>query len=324
VVVPVVIFALDWLVLGRPLEKVIRRCVPIALCCLPFMIVASAIQRPASEADLLHRPLIAMNSISFYVWKIVWPRALAPDYALTASRVLHSSWLKWCWVIPAIIALALILGRRRREFLAAAMIFLGGVLPVLGLVTFGYEVQSTVADHYLYLSMVAAALAVTAILSRPRMATSVVAIPIVAALAMCTFRQAGCWHDTISLFMQNEQAVPWSFVAPTQVGFAYEKEGHSPDAEPHYRAAVAISAQPLTLTNLGLCLLAQNRLPEAMDLFQKSIALDPKYGKARIALAQVLVRSDRRDEAIEQLRLVPANDDDANSAQELLNSILNR
>jgi hypothetical protein len=325
VVVPVVVFAIDWLILRTPPRQVLRRVTPIFLLCLPVMILASAIQQFPPEADLLHRPLIALNTFSFYLWKIAWPAGLAPDYALTATRVLHSPWIRWCWVIPLAVVIALLLARRRPVFLAAAIIFISGILPVLGLVTFGFEAQSTVADHYLYLPMLGIGLVVAAILSRVRLPVAAVCgVILLVPLGVRTFQQASVWHDTISLFAHNERIVPWSFRPPTQVGFALQLQGHIREAEPEFRRALALTPAAVTYMNLGANLLLQGRPGEAIDPLQRSLELDPNQATVRLALAKALYQTNRPEEAAAQLRQIPPDDPAASQAADLLRSAPNR
>src|SRR5205807_2426410 len=76
-------------------------------------------------------------------------------------------WIYWTWLIPACLAIGLILVRRhRRVLLAAVLLFALPLLPVLGLRPFMFQYVSTVADHYLYLSMLGPALLAVWVIDR--------------------------------------------------------------------------------------------------------------------------------------------------------------
>ncbi len=53
------------------------------------------------------------------------------------------------------------------------------------------------------------------------------------------------------------------------------------------------------LFNQGMDLLAENKMEEALDSYQKALQLDPNYDEALHALAMAYANLDRLDEAIE-------------------------
>jgi tetratricopeptide (TPR) repeat protein len=323
VVVPLIIIALDWLLNGRPLKRVARDVVPIFLFCVPVMIVARIVQNVPSEATLLERPLIVLHTLSFYAAKIVWPAALAPDYALPPSAVLAGRWIRWCWVIPAIAVIVPVLGwRRRPAWLAGATIFIAGILPVVGLLTFQFEAQSTVSDHYLYVSMLGVGLIATAALARARsIVLWLIAFGLIGALAVRSYRQARYWHDTISLFTRNAEVIPWSYRAQTQIGYVLLKQGHPREAEPHFRAALAINPLPMNVGNLAASLLDQGRTQEAIDAALPLVQHDPTNEDARLLLATAYLKEGRRDDAIEQLNFILKQNPQQPRARQMLLSL---
>ena len=90
--------------------------------------------------------------------------------------------------------------RDRRVWLAAACIFVAGVLPVLGLVPFYFQIISTVADRYIYLAMLGPALALAWFLSRHWHDWSVALTAfMLVVLAVLSHRAAGYWSDQEAL-----------------------------------------------------------------------------------------------------------------------------
>src|SRR6185312_1333139 len=101
-------------VLRRSIRDVWRSTWPIFLCCLPPIIAARFIQHHLSDVPIWQRALIAMDTLSFYTIKIVWPTRLVPDYNRSPQVALRSQWLWACWIIPLVALAILILVRRSR------------------------------------------------------------------------------------------------------------------------------------------------------------------------------------------------------------------
>ena len=103
---------------------------------------------------LWQRILVVMDTLSFYAQKLVWPGGLIVDYARTPEYALTLPSIRYVWIVPLVVAAGLWLVRKRLPgVVAGVLIFVAGIFPVLGLIPFGYQSQSTVSDHYLYLSM---------------------------------------------------------------------------------------------------------------------------------------------------------------------------
>src|SRR5213076_192323 len=96
------------------------------------------------------------------------------------------------WIVPAVLAMAIWRVRKSQPLLAAAgLVFLVGLLPVLGLVPFLMQYYSTVTDHYLYLPMLGVALAVAWAMSRyERRWLRVAAAVVLAIFAVLSFIEA--------------------------------------------------------------------------------------------------------------------------------------
>jgi 4-amino-4-deoxy-L-arabinose transferase-like glycosyltransferase len=84
--------------------------------------------------DAIPRLVLAGRVIGFYLWKLVWPAELIFTYPRwTVSSV---SWLQWQIAIVPVVIMAILfaLRARSRAPLAAALIFVGSLFPVLGFV----------------------------------------------------------------------------------------------------------------------------------------------------------------------------------------------
>jgi lysophospholipase L1-like esterase len=195
------------------------------------------------------------------------------------------------WIVPVVIGIALVLNRKRMtQLLAAAIIFVVGVAPVLGLVSFDFQQYSTVADHYLYLSMLGAALAMVWLFGRidARLVVRLGGL-LVVTLAARSFIQTWVWRDTASLFNHNLAVNPQSWVSHVQLT-SHALEHHDPaGAEFHAREALRfIPNNGQAHLNLGLALAANGKMDEAIAEFERASQLMPNDPEPRKRLDDAL------------------------------------
>jgi hypothetical protein len=154
------------------------------------------------------RPLVAADALAFYLEKLVLPVGLTVNYWRTPQSIIESGAIRYTWMVVAIVAL-IVWRVRSRWLTAAALLFVVGVLPVLGLTTFLYQQFSTVADRFVYLSMLGPALAVAWLMSRrwDRVTVRVASVLLIAIGAM-TMMQARVWRDRLALTAHSVAVLP--------------------------------------------------------------------------------------------------------------------
>lgn len=308
VVVPVICGVIDVSLLNKP----IRRTMPLLATWLAISAAAIALARiaqPASEAAELApiwaRPLIALDAMAFYLRQIVFPWRLCLDYGRSPDRLLASAAAYLTWTIPAALAIALIAIRKQAIVLpTAGMIFALGVLPVLGIVPFDFQIYSTVADHYLYLAMLGPALAIAWMIHSLRIKHRQaiwVGVTLAALLAGRSWIQSWVWRDSISVFEHNLKINPQSWASHINLSADALRRGDAAAAEKHARAALRFRPNDGRLhSNLGIALGMTGKLDEAAEEFGLAIRLAPDDPAARVGLGQVLVSQGKFDQAIEQ------------------------
>jgi hypothetical protein len=147
-VVPIVVIVLEHMVLGREIKQVLRSVWPWLLLAVPCAIAAKLIQPAPHAADaaapLWARPLVAMDALAFYLYKLVWPVKLGFDYGRTPAYVRASGLIAWTWLLPAAVALLAWWNWRRggRAIAAGLLMMVIVLLPVLGLVPFDFQTYS--------------------------------------------------------------------------------------------------------------------------------------------------------------------------------------
>jgi tetratricopeptide (TPR) repeat protein len=193
---------IDWIILGRPLRVVMKWTALWWLMAIAIAVVAKIVQPGTGVAQTAWylRPLVAMDALTFYLWKLIWPARLGVDYGRTPAVAQERGWLYVTWLAPVLIALW-IAWRPNRWKIGAALLFVAALAPVLGFTRFLFQFYSTVADHYLYLAMVGAAVAVTSLVYRYWRRTVVtLGCVVVLILAARSVVQAGTWRDDMTLF----------------------------------------------------------------------------------------------------------------------------
>ncbi|WP_428937069.1 tetratricopeptide repeat protein [Fontivita pretiosa] len=288
-VLPLALMVLGWL-RGSALRPAARELVPLfalAVACAAWtrLIQTSSYLHPA---PLWARPLVAADAIAFYLLKLLWPARLGFDYGRTPQAILASGEAMFTWIIPVAAAATLaLLARRSRALCAAALIFLIGLLPVLGLLSFDFQDKSTVADHYVYLSMLGVAIAVAAAVRRyPTLPMHALASAIVLLLCLRSWSQIWHWRDTRSLAEHGLAVNPSSWAAwdlLTAVAF----DEHNPRlAERFARQALAARHDDYdALINLGRALVLQDQTAQALAPLQKAVELRPDGADGHASLA---------------------------------------
>jgi Flp pilus assembly protein TadD len=276
IVFPGIVFVVNRALLAMDLRKSAAMPALYAALLAPLVFVTKHLQSDA-ELDFVpsvaQRLLVAGDALTFYIGKTVLPYPLALDYGRTPQFVLDGP--AWRLGMPAVLALVVLawavasLARRRRSLVVCGgNIAVLGALPVSGLVPFGFQEFSTVADHYLYVPMFGVALMVAGILVHLRHAAQSRRIAAVGlmALAGLSFQQARCWRSTESLFTHTLQVNPRSYLAAHAIG------------EEHLHA---------------------HRLDQAIEWATRTLAIRPDFVKAQIHLGLAWSQKGQLDRAIE-------------------------
>jgi tetratricopeptide (TPR) repeat protein len=173
----------------------------------------------------------------------------------------------------------------------------------LGLIPFGFQQFSTVADRYFYFAMLGPALALAWLVSRER-AGVLRAVSVVVLLLLCaaTSVQVLYWQNTRSLFGRVLDINPDSYYAHQTMGNIAAAEENHDAAVRHYTDALRINPNSwVTHSQLGFALEAIGNRAEAVEHWTQAVKLDPTYEPARRALEQV-----RQQQKQQQQKRAPA------------------
>ena len=282
----------------------------------------------------LERALLAGRVLWFYAGKLLWPAELIfiyPRWTLDAAAL--RQWL------PSLAALAVVYvfwiqRRRARGPLAAALLFTGALVPVLGFLDVYPFVYSYVADHYVYLAtpVFFAALACAAVLAlrrrgwQDRPAARLAGVALLAGLAALSWRQSREYATSEALWRATVAKNPDSFVARSNLSNLLLAQGRVDESIVHGRRALELRPDFAEVhVNLGNALRAAGKPDEALGHYRQAVKLRPDFAQAHYNLGALAVARGDGKAAVESLsesvRLSPDFIQARNTLANLLNEL---
>jgi len=301
IVFPGIVFVIDRILFQKNLAK---SAIAPALYGVPLLILAIVTKhlQPDSEQDfiptLAQRLVVASDAISFYVSKVLVPFPLAVDYGRTPELVLGTLsplWLGYSILLSAagVTAVLWVLFRpspsaRVEPWLSLVScgwaIFIVSILPVLGLIPFGFQNFSTVADHYLYVPLLGASVIVAGVLVRFRtssLSRYIAAAPLLVFTAL-SVQQAWLWRSTETLFAYTLKINPKSYLGSFCIGDELMRSGRLDEAIEWLEKSHTIKPDYLTATlTLGMAFTHSGEPGKAVDLYNATLGTNPSIVGAR-------------------------------------------
>jgi hypothetical protein len=306
--VPGVILLIDVLILGTPWRKSLRCVVGYVLIAIPLMWIAR-VNQPAIWVDspIWARPMIAMDSVGFYFGKILFPHPLSVDYGRSPTTIVQNGQI---WLTPMVTLLILgligvLLWRRKCLLACGLLIIMVAPAHVLGLVRFDFQRISTVADHYLYLSMLGVAMLV-GVGVRQFAWVRWLAIGVIVVFSVISMIQTRVWADHLTLMRHTFSKTPHGLVGANNLAALAIQSGNLPEAVRYAQIALQNHpADPTTLVNAAHVALLQQDDARAVDLLRQMVASvqarsndDEAYvTEAYLRAADVFIQYRRPDEA---------------------------
>jgi tetratricopeptide (TPR) repeat protein len=265
---------------------------------------------PEWKLGMADRLVIAGKAVWFYAAKLLWPVGLAfvyPRWNVQASAL--SSWLPLAALIAAVTLLCV---WRRQPWARAGLFglacFVIALLPILGFFDLYYFRYSFVADHFQYLAgagfIALAASAGTTICAqtgRPSTAVGrVAALAILTALTVLTWNRAYAYKDNEALWRDTLAKNPGCWLAHNNLGLQLLAEGKVQEALSH--AEQAVQSQPDFFeghNNLALALAHAGWIQDAIAQYEQALRIKPDSAEAYNNLGNALLEVGRFQDAIE-------------------------
>jgi hypothetical protein len=247
-----------------------------------FVVITKEVQ-PIAHSQIMayspfQGPMIAADSIVFYLRKIFYPDFFIIDYGRTPSLVLHSSWKYLNILVVAVVCAVPLLLKNKKFWFTVLALFLVGLLPVLGLIPFEFQHISDVADRYAYLSMFAVSLGITYCLLQYDFKKSLYfVVPILFILIIKSVIQIGYWKNSSSLMGYVLTKNPKSVTANVDYCVAMMINGHYVKAIHHCQTALEVDPDDVNAHyNLGLSYIFKGEMGLAQKQYKILIETDPK------------------------------------------------
>jgi protein O-mannosyl-transferase len=275
---------------------------------------------PGVLPPLEYRPLLAAGAIWFYVSKFLYPTELVPVYP--RWNVIGEVWV-FAGLFGALVFMAGVITYFRKRIepvtLWGLLFFLINLLPVVGLVPFGYMGHSFVGDHFMYLPIVGLAIVVARTVQTCveklgdrnfyGEAFTAVLYVLVCVLALLAVKQTLLWRDSGALWEATLKVTKTSAAAYSNYGIVLNKRGEYKKALQYLTKAVELSPMDSAYVNLGGTYQALGDKEKAWEMFSKAVELNPENSGARIMLAAMLREQGKVAEAAkfleESIKLFP-------------------
>ena len=99
-------------------------------------------------------------------------------------------------------------------------------------------------------------------------------VAVLLALALVSHRQIGYWSDHVTLWSHALEVTSGNWQAENNLGMALLRQGRMEDAIPHFRAAAAIDpSDPVSNMNIGIYEHSRGNVPQAIEYYKKTVSL---------------------------------------------------
>jgi tetratricopeptide (TPR) repeat protein len=256
------------------------------------------------------RMLVAVRSLGFYLYRILWPHGLVPFYPYPSEITVSAFPFFGALILLISCAAACIWTWKRQKVLSVASVYyVVALLPVLGIIQAG---EQAAADRYTYLPSLGPFLLLgLAFLwvkekiykkwkekNLIRLLFSTFSMAILFALVVLTIKQEAVWRDSITLWSAHLNKYSTVYKAYKSRAEAYMKAGDYRKAVEDLKKSIVIN--PRYAASYGILGMAYERLDlsmQAIESYGKAIELKPQfsiayYGRDR-AFQKVLKKSEQ-------------------------------
>ena len=299
VVLVAFVFIINYFHYDFKLGKNIQKTLPFALIALVFVLIASLVQL-SNRTDLAEftldfwqRPFAWLDSIVFYLYKIIYPYHLSLSYALSPKFISVQWWFYPLALVPLALGYFLWLRRKTQPLLIFAVaLFVAGFFTTSGFVSFAFQKSSLVADRYVYFAMIGISLLISTIFNKveKKVWRSLIISILIVFASLSAFRQIPLWQNKLKLWSHsmNYEATSGYAHANLAVYFsikanAFYDTGEYNQAITYFDKAIklypkdSVHKRSITIYNKGLALLHLEKYQQAIDYFDQANKISPNY-----------------------------------------------
>ena len=248
-----------------------------------------------------HRLMNATISCAMYIRNLFWPSGLTVMYPY--RDVIHPWHATAAGALLVVVTIAVVLQCRRRRYLLVGWLwFLGTLVPVIGLVSHGFQAM---ADHYTYLPHIGLLIALSWGLADlfawwragPRL-VGVAAAGALGILFVCSWIHLPHYADSQAMFNRALAVTQNNWLMHTNLGWSLYREGAYDDAATQFKRALEIRpGTSKAQVGMGAVLYRQEKVGEAIEYFTGAVEDDPTDADALNNLGLALTRIGKYTEA---------------------------
>ena len=253
-----------------------------------------------------------------YLGKLIWPTDLSVLYLMPAH------WEVWQVVgsLALLLAISVVVLRFARSapyLLVGWLIYLGTLVPTIGLVQVGFH---SIADRFTYLPFIGLFVAlIWAVVDVSRKwpgrqaVLGALAGLVLLACAVLTWFQVQSWRDSGTLWRQCLAVNPDNAIARYNLGHFLQESGQPDEAMTQYREALRLKPNHLDANmNLGVLYVAAGQVAEATNWFARALQIKPDYDKAHLNMGLELFKlKDYRGATNHMMQVLRVNADNASA-----------
>ena len=257
------------------------------------------------QLPILSRVNNALVTYIAYIWQMLWPVRLAVFYPHPENRLPLWEISIALAILVAITAGALGVREKRPYLITGWLWYLGMLVPVIGVLQVGWQGR---ADRYTYLPQIGLYILATWAIAdfsvswrRQREILAVGAAIIIGVLSWQAWIQTSFWRDSKTLWTHALAVTSNNDVAQNNLGIVLLRNGKLDEAIARFQAAVNLRPENAPAhDNLAKAFLQKGQIAEAMFHYHKLLEIQPENSEARNILGTVLIQQGRVKEAIEQ------------------------
>ncbi|PKN58545.1 MAG: hypothetical protein CVU56_05115 [Deltaproteobacteria bacterium HGW-Deltaproteobacteria-14] len=290
---------------------------------LPALVLTAMAQFGAASpppVEGLERMAVVADSFGHAIGTVVWPGARLGMAGRSPMVVLDGGlWVGTGLALAGTLAVAVALRRRWPELLWGVLFMLATLLPVSGLLPFGAQLNTTVADRYLHLALLGPAWSLAAGAARlvraRRSADAIGTWPsarlvrhglVVSSLALATIwttlsiGQVQAWSSDIALWTHTLDHDPDNRLALENLAQLHNSAGDHPSAIAISRHALDVDpTNAKSNLSMGSALARLGRLSDAAPYLRAAVEHAPQAKTAWLSFIRVTRDLDRPGDLVE-------------------------
>ena len=317
VTLPVVLLLMDWWPLQRfhnarnTIFRTVIEKIPFFLLSACSSIITYMVHQSFGEVfegyTLWAKITRACVSYVVYLHKMIWPTKLAVIYPFSLYPPSTLQVMISAGILLLVTGGAIWLRRKCPYLIAGWLWFMVTLLPVIGLVHIG---QHSVADRYTYIPLIGVfimiAWGVPQIIDRLRLpvsANGVLAATVLAAMIVVTSLQLRHWKNSYTIFSHAISVTEGNWVAHNNLGLYVMNEGKIDQAISHFQQS--IKAKPsyvIAHINLGVALYRRGDVSGALSSLNTALMIEPGNESAHLGLGLLYADQGDTDRAMDEYR----------------------